>query len=598
MSEHNPRSRAGQSQTLSEWSESNGSSPDPLTSNGHASSNGSSVADTIDRPAIAAQAPGSVVFVTIERELADAMNAVALPAVYHLDDRVKQRVDQLRAVVVYRRKGDIPCADQTAMMLLTRCHCERVAKLDLSEMNFEGEPDEFVAWFEDAIGMGRFEHGGRFTALADQWAKAVETRFSFEPTDDELSDPIGNVDPVAFHGVLGEIVTKLGPVTEANRLFILAHLLAMCGASMGRDPKFARGIDAYMNPQFVLIGPTAKGRKRTSRVIAEKAFRRADKNFVDNNILDGLSSGRGLMENLRDSSTRIGDKGKEIYDPGVIDKRRLFIEEEIGSVLKHGNRDSETLLTIFRQFADGKEKIHMATKSPITVTGAHLSVLGHGTPSETRSLLMDRERSGGTSNRFIWLWGVKARDLPGGADVDDVVENFLSDEIAELASKLKAAKTAGSIMFAPKIADRWAKVYRKLEDDTPSGPIAEHYARGPTNVIRLASLFALLDGGPKIEIGGDHLDAALAIWGHADRTLRYMFASDVNEDAEKLKAALRKSPGGLTKTQITRDVFKGRPPIGVNDVLKDLLAERTILAKKVIPESGRHATLFIWNPWT
>lgn len=413
--------------------------------------------------------------------------------------------------------------------------------------------------------------------------------------DEDFIDPIGTVDPVAFHGVLGEIVNKILPATEANGLFILAHLLAMCGAAMGRQPNFARGVGAHMNPQFAIIGPTARGRKRTSRLIAEDAFRVADPVFVDSNIFDGLASGRGLMEHLRDPSTRIGDKGKEIHDKGVDDKRRLFIEEELASVLKHGNRDSETLLPLIRQFADSKHKIHMATKTPITVTGAHLSIVGHGTGAETRSLLMDRDVSGGTWNRFVWLWGVRHQSLPGGGDVEGVIKDYLESELARLGETLHRARKVTTVVFAPKIGKRWQTVYRKLEDDTPSGPIADHYARAPTNVIRLACLFALLDC--KSEIGDVHLDAALAIWNHSDRTLRYMFATSVNEDAELVKIALRASPEGLTKMQITRDVFGGRLPPGVNDVLRDLLAERTILAKKIQPERGRPATLFLWNNW-
>ena len=419
---------------------------------------------------------------------------------------------------------------------------------------------------------------------------------SSETSDDEdFADPIGTVDPVAFHGVLGEIVNKLLPATEANGLFILAHLLAMCGAAMGRSPCFGRGLDLHMNPQFALIGPTARGRKRTAGVIAERAFRVADPEFADKNIFDGLASGRGLMEHLRDPSTRLGEKGKEVHDKGVEDKRRLFIEEELASVLKHGGRDAETLLPLVRQFADAKHKIHMATKVPITVTDAHLCIVGHGTPAETRSLLMDRDVSGGTWNRFVWLWGVRHQSLPGGADVDGVINDFLQYELGRLREALLRAKATTTVVFAPKIGKRWETVYRKLEADTPSGPIADHYSRAPSNVLRLACIYSLLDF--KHEIADIHLDAALAIWSHSDRTLKYMFAADVNQDAEKVKIALRAAPEGLTKMQISQGVFGGRMPLGVNDVLRDLLAERTILAKKVQPERGRPATLFLWNDW-
>ena len=64
----------------------------------------------------------------------------------------------------------------------------------------------------------------------------------------------------------------------------------------------------------------------------------------------------------------------------------------------------------------------------------------------------------------------------------------------------------------------------------------------------MASLFALSDRKTVIE--SDHLDAALAIWEHGGKSLKYLFRADRDKDSEKLLAALESAPNGLTKSQL------------------------------------------------
>ena len=61
-----------------------------------------------------------------------------------------------------------------------------------------------------------------------------------------------------------------------------------------------------------------------------------------------------------------------------------------------------------------------------------------------------------------------------------------------------------------------------------------------SSLYRLANgmLFALMDH--MHEIADVHLDASLAIWEHSGRTLKYVFGADLDDNAEKIKRALRK----------------------------------------------------------
>ena len=219
-------------------------------------------------------------------------------------------------------------ASQSQEWLLKNCHCERVGMLDLTEMGFEGEPETWLDWFHDARRMERYQDRFDFINLAAQCASWADSRISIEPDDDEeFRDPVGTVDPVADHGVLGELLRQVQPFTEANGLFILCHLLSMCGCD-GQIPSHRQGPGYSYESEFRIAWPSAKARKRTALRVAELILQHIDRPFADSNVVTGLSSGRGLLEHLRDESRKLGPKGKEVHDKGVPDKRRVFIEEE------------------------------------------------------------------------------------------------------------------------------------------------------------------------------------------------------------------------------------------------------------------------------
>ena len=102
--------------------------------------------------------------------------------------------------------------------------------------------------------------------------------------------------------------------------------------------------------------------------------------------------------------------------------------------------------------------------------------------------------------------------------------------------------------------------------------------------MRMASIFALAD--QKREIGEPHLNAAMAIWEHSERSLRYIFKGDLDPHAEKLLAAINAVPAGLTLTEI-RGVF-GRhvDALKIKEYLEDLLVDRVIERVESKPTGG------------
>ena len=152
--------------------------------------------------------------------------------------------------------------------------------------------------------------------------------------------------------------------------------------------------------------------------------------------------------------------------------------------------------------------------------------------------------------------------------------------------------------WAPGVLSRWEKIYEELDDTRPAGSIGNLFTGAPTFIIRPAMIFALTDC--KREIDHPHLDASIAIWKHQAQTLRYLFPSDIDHNAERLLAALRKSKEGLTRGQITHEVFKGNMgKATLERLLKDLQANRAITARKAHSEGrGRRPLSYSATVWT
>jgi hypothetical protein len=107
-------------------------------------------------------------------------------------------------------------------------------------------------------------------------------------------------DPVAYHGLPGQIVGKIAPHTEADPAAILTQLLVCCGALIGRDAHFqVEATRHHPNEFVVLIGDSAKSRKGSSFDHVARLLAQADASFTSR-LTTGLSSGEGLIWAVRD----------------------------------------------------------------------------------------------------------------------------------------------------------------------------------------------------------------------------------------------------------------------------------------------------------
>ncbi len=113
------------------------------------------------------------------------------------------------------------------------------------------------------------------------------------------------------------------------------------------------------------------------------------------------------------------------------------------------------------------------------------------------------------------------------------------------------------------------------------GIIGAITARAEAQVVRLACIYALLDCSTEIE--PPHLKAALAVWGYAEASVKYIFQSTVGDPLlNKLFEALASRPRGMTRTEINdalgRNYGKARIDEALNTLKASGRAERKFTA--------------------
>jgi 5S rRNA maturation endonuclease (ribonuclease M5) len=369
------------------------------------------------------------------------------------------------------------------------------------------------------------------------------------------------LDEAAYHGLAGEIVRRILPHTEADPAALLFQSLAAFGNLIGHDHYIvADGGRHYLNLYGVLVGQSSKGRKGTSWNHIANVMERVEPEWRQDRVTNGLSSGEGLIWAVRDpiEETRpIREKGRytgeyETYiaNHGEADKRLFVLEAEFANVLKVMAREGNTISPVIRCAWDSGDLKTMVKNSPAKATGAHISIVGHITRDERRRLLTQTESANGFANRFCWLAVKRSKCLPDGGAIDTV--NF-DDVVAKLEAALNFAKDFVEIVRGPETKKLWHEVYPRLSEAQP-GMSGAVIGRAEAQVMRLSAIYALLDQSHLIR--PEHHEAAMALWRYCEQSTRWIFGTSTgNRNADKILAALRHAPDGMTKTEISVEIF-------------------------------------------
>jgi hypothetical protein len=390
--------------------------------------------------------------------------------------------------------------------------------------------------------------------------------------------------PAAYHGLLGEIVARLEPETEADPVAILAQLLVCFGAAVGRGAYFQVEATRHHPQEFLLlVGESSTSRKGTSWDHASRLIATADAT-IEQRILTGLASGEGLVWAVRDPNGS---------DPGVPDRRLLTFESEFASALKAASRDNSTLSSTLRSAWDGRPLQLLTRTAPARASDAHITVVGHITAAELRHHLTALELANGLANRFLLVCCRRTRLLPEGGASDPLAGTGLP---RVLAGAIEHARTAGRLRLDKPARELWHHAYIQLAHTHQPGIAGAVCARAEAHSIRLALIYALADGARQINTG--HLQAALALWDYAARSASWTLQGATGDPlAEQIHAALHNHPGGLTRSQINDTLQHNQPAHQIQHALDALLLAGRA-TRTQIPTAGRPAELWTATPAT
>jgi hypothetical protein len=387
----------------------------------------------------------------------------------------------------------------------------------------------------------------------------------------------------AKYGLAGEIVQVIAPHTEADPAAILVQLLVAFGSMIGPNAHWRVGPTRHgMNLFACIVGNSSKARKGTSwdhvlqllgacqpnAKAGDSGQLHAEMSKWEDRIVSGLSSGEGVISAVKDGN------GKE--------RRLMIVETEFGGTLGVMGRDGNTLSAILRDAWDNKKLQQLTKHNPVEATGAHISLVGHITGDELARRLSANDAANGFANRFLWVCARRSKYLPDGGSLH--LEDFEYGRSRLARAAEFASREPMVLLFDPEARAAWWKEYPVLSEDRV-GTYGVITNRAEAQTIRLAGLYALLDGTPLV--GVDHLKAALALWRYCDQSAAYIFGQSLGDkDLDKLMRALReKGAQGMTRNQINR-LFAGHKSSEEVAEMLGKLAGRGLITPPVKEKTG------------
>ncbi|WP_241158695.1 MULTISPECIES: DUF6371 domain-containing protein [Desulfovibrionaceae] len=399
----------------------------------------------------------------------------------------------------------------------------------------------------------------------------------------------------ACPGLLGDFVRLATRNSEADPAAVCVTALVRFGAEVysyggrsGLGPHFYIGETIHPPRLFAVIcGNSSKARKGTSRHPVTKLFGREHCQPAD---LKGwgvalsaresggpLSTGEGLAHHVRDETDEERERhqrqnpNEPIREKG--DKRLIILDEEFASGLACTKREGNTLSMGIRCFWDSGDYAPLTKNNPVTVRGAHISILTHITMQELAVCLGEVQAVNGFGNRFLWVCARRAKLVPLPARMPDVELAPLQRELWRLVG---LAQRRGTMTMTPPAVALWESLYTELSQEH-SGLAGSIINRAEAQTLRLALIYALLDGAE--QIAENHLKAALAMWNYAQESALYIFGDRVADPLEeKVLEALKAGP--LTATELSAALNRHVPRERLQPLLQQLEGQQRISIQK------------------
>ena len=277
-----------------------------------------------------------------------------------------------------------------------------------------------------------------------------------------------------------------------------------------------------------------------------------------------LSSGEGLIHAIRDKNEDDED------DKGVVDKRIVCIESELGAALRAFQRQGNNLSSVLRQAWDGLTLAPMTKHNREQATDPHICLLAHITLQELNQLLSAVDIWNGFANRFLWFAVRRSKIVPFPKPMSDADVERIAQEIARVikhAHKTRADERR--LVLSNSAHENWAHYYNELNTEHP-GMLGAVTSRGAAQTLRLAMTYAQLAGADRIEAG--HLEAAMTLWRYSFDSAAYIFGGkELDPIAQTILEALATGP--KTQSEL-RDLFSRHVPADQLARVLDDLQER------------------------
>ena len=335
----------------------------------------------------------------------------------------------------------------------------------------------------------------------------------------------------------------ISPETEADPAGVLLGWLCCFGTSWAVGHGLP-GPDLHHPALYVGIVGATSARKGMGYSVAKWPFAKADADWVKFAVCNGVGSGQGLIERVRDESRtmKLNEKGEaeEQVIAGAKDKRCLLRLDELAACFKLQRSESSTLgETLLTAWGGSALDVPNRRGNDLRATDYSIAVIGDTQPGTLASLLgKGVEAHNGWMNRFLWAVVKRTRSLSRGGNIG-VLEPFLD----RLASALAFAKTVGRLEMDNEAQAVYEAVYDRLVE---SGDFIPHTERSAPYTLRLAMIYALADRSAVIR--ADHLRAALAVVEYCRESARLLFGK-AGEPKEpdplwlRLLNAIGKTPG-------------------------------------------------------
>ena len=360
------------------------------------------------------------------------------------------------------------------------------------------------------------------------------TEYALEPLS--VTDwPV--LEPVALHGLAGDIVEALDPYTEADKSAVLFNVLAMFGTFVGPKPRMIVDGSIYTARIFVVVvGNTARARKSTATAQTRRLFADVDEERCDDSIRSGFASGEALIKELAEAD----------------DPRCLIVEPEFATVLARAGRDSSILSMTMRYTWDGGAVANRRASGSVVAKDHHVGVIAQTTREELQRQLSATEQANGFANRFLFVAAKRSKHLADAPMPPDKLYKDLARRITAVATK---AQGIGVMKRSEDGRLAWEEIYNNIDDDV-HGMYGALVARAEAQMLRLQMLYALLDGSSEISM--EHVAAARATWDYCEQSVQWAFGYTIGDPiADKLYAALLEAgPDGLTRTEQSK-LFDG-----------------------------------------